>query len=292
MIIDRTKLEWPRWPKGGYVWREREWENEFGSNTGSYLVIPAWWEPKGRDDEGLPMPDAPYSYRPMENKFLLKNFANTEPTKEGIMSFVEKFGHLGIDGPHGDEIESTWADEIQPSWVGQGESLRHWIMEINLVRGALAEWALVGREEKFDEDDVDTVSQNVQNFWWLMMSEDEMDQLNRFEDGSFTFADPHNAKIGRLTELSNLINKQLSNVIQPVTKINENADGISFALAPWSLLGAIWVQIAEIVSPTSRWKMCGYCGELFEAKSLKAQYCKQSHQQMAHRKRKAKAETS
>jgi len=277
MIIDRSKLEWGCWRKGGYVWREQEWMDERGAGSDSYLVIPAWWEdPNFGYVDDCDLPEAPYSYRPMENKTILKSFVNTEPTKEGVMSFVEKFGHLGISEYHQKE-------GAKPVY---GESYSDWISEISQVRGVLANWRLVGSGEALNFGGVGDGLGLRSSSLMAQLSDDEKRFLEPAKDGVVNFDAPFNSEIGRLLEIANAINSKLNVGIEPVAKINESADGISFALAPRRLINAIWLQVAQLVSPTSRFKMCGYCEEIFEAKSLKAQYCRQSHQQMAHRKRK------
>ena len=282
MIIDQKKLNWPLWRTGGYVWRDREWEeegfdDEVSAEPETYLVIPSWWEHRlwgYADDEDLP--DAPGSHFPMENKTILKTFVKTEATKEGIMSFAEKFGHLGISRYH--RHEGT-----EPVY---GESFGDWAREIAKVRSVIINWGLVNTMHGLNEDAPHVEEAPEDLFEWFDMTCEAMNLLNTAEDGVISYKDPYNLKIIYLSKIKDNINSSLHNRIQPVTEINETVDGISFALAPTTLLGAIWLQIAQVVSPTSHMKVCAYCGDLFEAKSLKAQYCKQSHQQMAHRKRK------
>jgi hypothetical protein len=279
MIIDQTKLQWDRWRNGGYVWREREWlekgwDDEASPGSEAYLVIPSCWEHPNFDNmDDSDFPSAPHSYRPMENKTILKSFVNTQITKEGIMLFVEKFGHLGIPKFHRH-------DGVVPVF---GEALGDWIREINKIKNVLVHWSIVRSKDELKGDVHHLQAHMGVLFPWMDVSEEYMRLLNV---GLVLPYDPYNQKISRLSQITQAINSGLINRIQPVAEINETVDGISFTLAPTTLIGAIWLQVAEVVSPKSRTKICGYCGELFEAKNMKAEYCKTSHQQMAHRKRK------
>ena len=77
-----------------------------------------------------------------------------------------------------------------------------------------------------------------------------------------------------------------TNGIRPKFSLNSEGAGVSLVFEPVSLIAFIWLQLAQAVTTSDRWKFCDLCGEPFKPESMKARYCSDSHRQMAYRKRK------
>ena len=74
--------------------------------------------------------------------------------------------------------------------------------------------------------------------------------------------------------------------IQPHFRTADDG-GFEWYLAPGTLIGLIWLQLANAISTKANWRSCKYCGEPFEAKRPRAIYCSEGHRQLAYLRRKA-----
>jgi hypothetical protein len=317
MIIAEDKLVWPLWLKGGYEWREIAFPND---RTEWFLTIPKLADQSGDAfKDGInkaairSLPTAPRGYRPSENRSLLARFSaidlsSDESAREGILAFAETFGHLGIDEdlprdtayerlrmlnmPDPKAAIEEWEVEFRKAFVqkNQGEPFVSWALEIGLINDAMEIYKFVSSRGESEVPYVEMLDIARREF------PAEFDAVDRVEN-----PEKHSALLERvaasavnkqsliassLIRISGLIHRGLDGEIAPVCQVSDAVDGVDFRLAPNTLRGAIWLHLARLFSSGNRWKICGYCGEIFEARSVKAQYCRQSHQQMAHRKRK------
>lgn len=311
MIIVDDKLDWPLWLKGGYEWREVELPNGESEWFLAILSIPKLTRENFKGPVSTANLKAPRSYCPLQNKSLLNRFANidisnNENARNDILNFVETFGHLGLE----DNIESksllsfsresTDPDENLKSFedwlIGEserqrrGESFCEWMQLITDVRKSLNVYSCIRSGDDFEMPTnmrVELAKDVYPDEYEAAFDSDCMDSfVSLLKMAAEIPVERQVLQTSSLMEVCSIIKNGLETDISPVIEMNDTADGINFRLSPSTLRGAILFHLVRLYSSGNNWKACGHCGDVFEAKNTKAQYCSQSHQQMAHRKRK------
>ncbi len=124
----------------------------------------------------------PNLYDSLDRKKLFRKFANTPPTKEGILDFANEFGMLGPGSliPFRERIREIII--LSPMTLGSGESFIAWQIAILVMQQAVTLWDMVQNE------DIDGLSKHVQ---WdgkaaLYNSHPELSPQNMYY-GSFNF---------------------------------------------------------------------------------------------------------
>ena len=168
--VSRDGSEWVS-PAAGYNW----WPTM--PECGDDLWGPRYVEPGPRTtflSTGLPTDRRHpcWSYQPLQNPALYQNFADTQPTKEGILQFANKHGLLLRDlhyyAPHPDgwPVPDTWDFEhtlLHPEVdAGKGtrpfvygESLYEWQVMILEMRQVIELWDMVRKGKR------DTLSSHI-----------------------------------------------------------------------------------------------------------------------------------
>ena len=240
MLIDPHALEWSIPPKEALRWVDEPAE--------SYLV-------KDTSNRTLSQDRL---YFPAENAALFHRFATTEPTKEGVLAFAQKFGFLGAE--YGD------LDDYQIDGTYHWEKFSHWKGELKQIQIAYSLWRALKKNDETALHSIFSAERlrglprlNIQQNAWRKIEHHTTDALERLifaivPDFNFAFE----------SELT----------------------GLSLKFRPSSLISLIWLQFAQAASAIDRWQICDYCGEPFKPESMKARYCSDSHRQMAYRKRK------
>ncbi len=192
-------------------------------------------------------------YFPADNPALFHRFGLVDPTKEGIIEFAEKFGELGTYNGGPDE-DQNMADRLSDT---KGE-LREFKFAYGLWRAL----------KKNDEGSLQSV---YSNYYRSPSMRSRITQERAWRDIGF--------------QISNAFDRLVLGIASKVSLKSEGA-GVNLIFEPGSLIAFIWLQLAQVVTTSDRWKFCDFCGEPFKPESMKARYCSDSHRQMAYRKRK------
>jgi hypothetical protein len=236
---------------------------------------------------------------------LFRVFADTEPSRDGIREFADRFGPLGrnIEKP----IPLYDQPNAQGIPVGTGEPLGAWSDEILIMRYAVELWEAARNGDvatlervihwKPDGSGVEIVGHpgvsrgqlpevpaRVERAWIASIHLGQ-DVLGRFVPGDLVKPALH--------YLQSTINDKLEGRASPRLLWDPKRERLSLYIMPTGLVGALWLQFARAVERDSQFRQCAECGIWFElargtARSDKL-YCSTPCRTKAYRKRQAEA---
>ena len=183
-------------------------------------------------------------YFPAENPTLFEKLAKTEPSREGILRFAQKFGTLGID---------------QLNYTLPGDPLSGWIGEILLLNRVYRMWVAVRRK---NEGEIERNSKETP-FGLKSLFAGYFEGLGTIGFKEWALEDV-GAKIARmgpiewaLADIGNNIARSLGHYGIHVTyQISPDHTGVELVYAPYNLIGLIWLQAANLLTTRNRWKVC------------------------------------
>jgi hypothetical protein len=236
---------------------------------------------------------------------LFRVFADTEPSRDGIKEFADRFGPLGPD------IAKQISLYDQPNAkgvpLGTGEPLAAWNDEILMMRFAIHVWEAarhgdVGRLERvisWTED-----GSGIQILSHPELAEGQLPQAParverawiagaHLSDGVLERFVPGDLVKPALHYVQSTINRQLEGRASPRLLWDTRRERLGLYIVPDGLIGALWLQFARAVERDSRFRQCAECGIWFElapgtARSDKL-YCSTLCRTKAYRKRQAEA---
>lgn len=236
-------------------------------------------------------------YEPLSNSGLFKEFAKTEPTKEGILSFANRYGTLG-----GSTRKAVYDREYPKpptagSRIANGQPFWFWQREILAVRHATAIW------EATNSGDEEFISQFVQ---W-----------NADGSSGFEYTTPTGWKMTRTAPTERpdidamLVRGDLITPAKIANREHINMHLVSSRLLPqlvWErvsgkprerirfqvgdLISAIWLQLAQAIDGNREFSQCDECGRWYEVsgdRRADARFCSDPCRFRAYRKRQKEA---
>ena len=234
---------------------------------------------------------------------LFRVFTDTEPSREGVKAFADRFGRLGGD------VEKQIPLDDRPSGkgvlAGAGEALAAWSDEILTMRFAIDLWEAarngdVGRLQQvihWKQDGngvlVDThaglpdgqLPQGGSKVSWIARTDLGDDVLGRFVRGDLVKPALH--------YVQSKINEKLEGRASPRLLWDAKRERLGLYIVPAGLIGALWLQLARAVERDSRFRRCAECGIWFELSPGTARadklYCSTACRIKAYRKRQAEA---
>ena len=267
MATQLFKFEW-RVPTQGFRWTkvpltgvERAVHKKGAGWVLQENPRPAWGADAPRWTTCTPLQEATGLYR---------EFAETPPTKDGVMAFATKYGLLGafeyLDPP----------TEQDPSEI-RGERLADWIKHIQAMKQAVDVW---DRLQQKDRDGLVELQTSRRLFtdrrkipaerFTRPSASDEQPPDDRSWD-SFYHESPYLIANDQLPEvalsfLQITMNQHLSGfgVSTQVRRDQQRTGGLAYYVVPESLLGAMWLQLAEAISENKHYNRCRQCDQPFE----------------------------
>jgi hypothetical protein len=236
---------------------------------------------------------------------LFRVFGDTEPTRDGIKAFADRFGPLG------DPIENAIPLYDQPKAegvpLGTGEPLAAWNEEILTMRYAIDIWEAarngdVGRLERVINWKPDSSGVEIAGHpgvpggqlpnpparverAWIASTHFGDDVLGRFVPGDLVQPALH--------YLQSKINEKLDGRASPRLLWDAKRERLGLYIVPAGLVGALWLQFARAVERDSKFRQCAECGIWFELAPGTARadklYCSTPCRTKAYRKRQAEA---
>ena len=304
-----------RWkvPDAGYVWR-RDFEIQFAfinRNVERPERLPAYIKdaPSGPwlADPGPPfLSDYPgHSYEPLATQRNLHRLFAALPTGDHeqalakTQAFASRYGRLGVD----EVVVMTDHEYSVPELGGESlatfhmaEHLRTWVREINRMRGVVdlldayleADRAVLRKLIHWQTDPPAVVctyrwpgQQKVQRT--VRTKESAPDDFARWltlDRGNEKLREPLHYFI------SGAVNLGLREHVYPKT-----VGGRGVELWPDSLLGAMWVTLADELTGLWRRKVCAFCGESFlPARRRDKKTCSDACRKRLSRSRQVKAD--
>jgi hypothetical protein len=236
---------------------------------------------------------------------LFREFADTEPSYDGVKAFADRFGMLGADISQRIALSGQRGAKGTP--LGTGETLNAWTKEILMMRFAIDLW------EAGCKRDVDRLEQVV--FWTEDGSAVEIRSHPDLPNGQVPEAPAYVERAwiadhrlgddigGRFQQgdlikpalhyVQSTINERLEGRASPRLLWDGNRERLGLYIVPDGLIGALWLQFARAVERDSQFRRCAECGIWFElargtARSDKL-YCSTPCRTKAYRKRQAEA---
>lgn len=264
-------------------------------------------------------------YKPLgpEHSGLFRIFAETEPTREGILKFANHYGSLG-DGAQApvipaeydkdSESVSRWLlrldDSSNASLPRYAEPFGAWCHQILAMRRVVGLWDMIKRRNEgdlakrvawfrtsdgkvhvsYDSDCFDPPELLPTPFRdYLMIASDEKNPelLERFQ--------PNDLYGPAWVYIERVINSNLARRASAQSKWdNPKNDRLPFRIVPNGLLGALWLQLALAVDGDKDYRQCKQCLSWFEVSPAvgrtSKRYCGNACRIRAHRERQAQVQ--
>ena len=236
---------------------------------------------------------------------LFRVFADTEPSRDGIKGFADRFGPLGGDLA----TPIPLSDQPKPKGVplGTGEALGAWNGEILMMRFAVDIWEAarngdVGRLERVISWTEDGSGVQVSGHAepatgqrpeppipveraWIAGTHLGDDVFGRFVRGDLVKPALH--------YVQSKINAKLEGRASPRLLWDTERERLVLYIVPDGLVGALWLQFARAVERDGKFRQCAECGIWFELAPGTARadklYCSTPCRTKAYRKRQAEA---
>jgi hypothetical protein len=236
---------------------------------------------------------------------LFRVFADTEPSRDAIKAFADRFGPLGPDIAK--QIPLYDQRNARGVPLGTGEPLAAWKDEILIMRFAIEIWEAarngdVAALERVIHWQPDGSGVEIAGHpavprgqlpeapaWvertWIAGTHLGDDVLGRFVRGDLVKPALH--------YVQSTINKSLEGRASPRLLWDAKRERLGLYIVPDGLVGALWLQFARAVERDSRFRQCAECGIWFELAPGTARadklYCSTPCRTKAYRKRQLQA---
>lgn len=265
--IQQTFFIWYRADRG-YNWKEKVIIDDSDEPVQSLLLVEN------------PHTTGYVGYWPLAETKLFLKFAETPPTKEGILAFANVYGKLnpvhGVFVPKKDgqsgliftDTLTSWQNEIHQ--IKQAVQIWEWLKDDN--RNALRKVIVWSKDCKSVEY---VVSEGLSI---EVSSESKREVFARFPTGGVVLPAQHLIQI--------LINKKLeTHSIMPRLFMDDTNHLVGY-LTPSSLLSAMWLQFYLAVIGEREYKRCSICGLWADTTEKRRNWNR--HEECANRERVAK----
>jgi hypothetical protein len=284
-----------RWPVciGGHRWEHR------------IVEIPGLHLHRGKRSRVL-VPNEPNSnleWRPLESPDLFRQFAQCQTTDDGVRAFADRCGLLGVPVVLAEksEVETTiYSDEgeLAPDWTGRIAEMRAAVGIVDALGAGrledLHKWVMLPAEVS-SESARGKHSPNATSKAWFFTAQDDQGRWNVALSLMYeTWGDA--LDIDRVTAarqlLVQLTNRNLQKYCFPYLRARPlRVDSYTLRMAPKNLLGAMWWQMARLVTGEVTHRPCKVCGRLFEVSigndnpghRTDMEYCQNACKLRAHR---------
>jgi hypothetical protein len=236
---------------------------------------------------------------------LFRVFADTQPSRDGVKAFADRFGPLG--GDVAKRIPLYDQPNAEGVLLGTGEPLASWNDEILMMRFAIDIWEAarsgdVGRLERViswteDGTGVQILSHPELRNGQLPEAPARVERAwiaaAQLGDGVLERFVPGDLVKPALCYVQRTINKKLEGRASPRLLWDAKRERLALYIVPDGLIGALWLQFTRAVERESQFRQCAECGIWFELAPGTARadklYCSTPCRTKAYRKRQAEA---
>jgi hypothetical protein len=271
--MEVIELRWAVQPEA-YQWRPAATARRGESQSGAALCVSDFVGPRPPVRRYLPL---------QEQSGLFLIFAETPPTEDGILKFVNRFGMLlnatvtVTTPPPGGRKKAKRNETLAP----HEEGYELWRTAILEMRNAVQLWQFLeqgdteslarhirwrkgeGKSQQAEYDShpelpagkhppaPDRRTQEV-----ITESSEYAGQLSQFRPGDVVSVVP--------LLLHRWLNRQLEGQLQTFVALDPDAGGLKMALTSANLLAGMWLQLAQAVCDHKQFRPCMVCGTPFE----------------------------
>jgi hypothetical protein len=230
-------------------------------------------------------------------------FADLEPTDDAFLQFANQFGGLGVGVLLRGESRNGQIEMVLGNVRAEGEPRWRWRYEHQQMRAVSAMLSAIQNEDiallkehftlaehgvRYDSRDggfewvCSTQMQLKEWLWkWGLEAQSDEERMLRFASG-WAQTRINDAMSGRGAERQSLTSVRLL--------FNHERQGIRLHITPDTLLGAMWLQCARVLSENPTFKVCENCAKWFElspdARRKHSKYCSDRCKVAAHRAKK------
>jgi hypothetical protein len=189
---------------------------------------------------------------------LYTTFATLEPTEEAVQDFADLYGMLGVP------TFVKYPSNIPGKHIGRhGELLHHWRHEIDEMRRTAELWSLLSGG---DEDAIGghALWQKGRLFFQNLPGtgvgsfEPAFESAEEQERACLA---PNDLRTPALICLKRWMDRPLKNHVGSKLILNSREKKLEYTYAPRNLLGALWLQVSELVTGVVEIHYCRECGE-------------------------------
>lgn len=242
--------------------------------------------------------DSPVSsmreYVPEHVPDLYRTLATTATTGDGILRFVKRYGLLGVAESMVVDEETNPDGSVWRNYM-QVEFAHEWVREILLIKSCVDILDLVDHPFKPDRLRLAKLFFHRNGEWhaksgclpgYTKQGKVEHVNLEIWADDfdAFKVIEPDDV-IGVATEfLRAITDGQLSGRVTASVVRGSDGEGLALVYKPTSLLGAVWLQFAKVMTHTDKTRACLECGKMFEFQRRTKLFCGEACQKKFNRK--------
>ena len=223
---------------------------------------PQWWLVPGLGGD---------SYRPLHEELAaFRTFADLDPTRDNVASFVRKFGVL----LHENSRSLLVPERASPKPSQFGEPLLLWEAETRAMRYALDVADALDQPRKLSEwVSLDPPTGDFSRAFFYREEEAGSERFSEIASDTFRTSllgyivgQPRDAALSRAGKffVQQEINRHLERNAAPKLLYNPESDQLELRLMPTNLLGALWLQFARSVEASKTYRRCRVCKQWFE----------------------------
>ena len=243
------------------------------------------------------------NYPPLKESGLFKIFAETEPTRDGIVAFANRYGMLGGEASEPRLLPQTKGTYYQV----RAETLETWGREITTMRHAVALWSATedrdieflspfikwhGTSDGWQRDGVSYVGPQTQfdakpQRFFLASPTRDPETMARFQQNDPVLP----ARYG----LHYLINEKLKTYTSSPRLLwdrTHKKPEETVRVVPHSLIAAMWVQFANAIEGNHKLLQCSECRKWFRLsgdRRADSRFCSNACRFRAYRERQKQA---
>lgn len=281
---------------GGYRWEEyeKEIEGEEGVEIDEAVVLTS------KAASGM-FSSETRRYNPLDKKYsgLFREFARTAGDPDAMLEFANRYGTLlpylpriGFKESIKEEVYSWSSGETLAFWESQAEAMSRVVRLSDMV--AKEDSEAIRRHLLFDEsrgllyDSLGRLGDSDQG----QAVSDEATEIVGFEDLDSRIKEylrPDDEFQRALYYIQAVLNRWLKPRLSPGIRFNEDQTRLGVFQVPDSLIGALWLQVAEAVQEGKEYRKCRQCSKTFELDPAthrrNAYYCSDKCRQREYRMR-------
>jgi hypothetical protein len=238
------------------------------------------------------------------NPTLFRVFAQLEPTEEAFLAFANEFGWLGVALLLQGEVTAEGQRVVTFNSRAEGEPLWRWRSEhqnmaaVNLVLTAIQDENVQELRNLFVIEDDGVRYESGVSFEWICSTRMQLkewlwewgNQARTEEERIIRFASGWaQRQINEAMAERGASRRSLTSVR---VLFNHESRSMRLHVTPDTLLGAMWLQCARVLSENPKFRTCENCGKWFELspdlRRRHAIYCSPRCKVAAYRKRNPK----